>query len=65
MSNSKGSTIQHIITIISCLTAVYTSYRLYKDSKSKSKTVNPPKTKNGIEELIGNTPLVKIKSLSK
>lgn len=65
MSNSKSFTVQHVFIIISCLTAVYTSYRLYKDSRTKFNTVNPPTTKNGIEELIGNTPLVKIKSLSR
>lgn len=63
MTESSYSTIRNTVTVISCLAAAYTSYKLYQSTKSPLKNI--PSPKNGVEELIGNTPLVKIKSLSK
>ncbi|XBW36625.1 hypothetical protein QEN19_002197 [Hanseniaspora menglaensis] len=52
--------------IVSAAAAVYTLYKLrtsIKKSNSNPK-VNPPKIINNITDLIGNTPIVKVESLS-
>lgn len=49
------------ISIASVLIGAYASYRYYKLFKTR----DIPRPKEGIEELIGNTPLVKIRSLTK
>ncbi|CCD27450.1 putative cysteine synthase NDAI_0K02590 [Naumovozyma dairenensis CBS 421] len=50
------------ITATSLIVAGYTTYQL---SKQYQKDKEIPTIKDGVEELIGNTPMVKIKSLSK
>lgn len=49
------------ISIASVLIGAYASYKYY----NLCKTQDIPRPKGGVEELIGNTPLVKIRSLSK
>ncbi|CAI4062090.1 hypothetical protein SKDZ_07G2650 [Saccharomyces kudriavzevii ZP591] len=49
------------LSIAAVLIGTYTSYKYYK----LCKTQDIPQPKGGVEELIGNTPLVKIKSLTK
>lgn len=51
--------IRNSITFCSVATAIISLYKLYQSSR-----IETPKRKNGVEELIGNTPMVKIKSLS-
>lgn len=51
--------IRNSITFCSLVTAAISLYKLYQSTH-----IETPKRKNGVEELIGNTPMVKIKSLS-
>ncbi|CDH15452.1 related to cysteine synthase [Zygosaccharomyces bailii ISA1307] len=55
------STWKDTLTVISALIAVYSSWQYYQAARDK----DTPPVKKGIEQLIGNTPLVLIKSLSK
>lgn len=65
--SNKISIREAVIITVSLITAGYSFYKLKgnsSDEKKESK-VNPPKSIDNITDLIGNTPLVKVQSLSK
>lgn len=66
MSDKQTSNVlQSTIAVCSLLSAAYTGYKLYKLQSRINSSTLPPRPHDGIEGLIGNTPLVKIRSLSK
>lgn len=59
MKKDTISLVKSAVTLCSCLSTAYVVYRYYKELKN---TV--PKPRKGVDELIGDTPMVLIKSLS-
>ncbi|CCF58941.1 hypothetical protein KAFR_0F03450 [Kazachstania africana CBS 2517] len=57
--SGNGSIWRNTVTVVSLLTAAFTTYKFLQERQNEV-----PRKKDGIEELIGNTPMVKIRSLS-
>lgn len=62
MSGQDNHSWKDVVTVCSILVAAYSTYKAYQYS---TRLTDLPPPKNGVEELIGNTPMVLIRSLSR